>query len=522
MGKRAGQWYLWCFVVMGSLLLFGSLATFAGAADPGLPLSGLDQSNVGMLGAWHAMAPSGETPNTQWTFTGYVRDSAGSAPADVSALRIMLLGGTADGPRDFLWGTTVGSDGVFVAGTDVLYSHYYLRILTTGSPYSAISAHSGSGGEALDADLIRYVDVGPGQYGDNLFVVGSGQPVVTRTPTDTPTATPSPLPSHTPTPTRTRTQMPTRTRTATLTPTATPTDTPTIHSDTYGHADRHTDFHSDTYGHADLHAETDGYCDAHTEIDRHADANPDTDADCDANPHTDVDCDANRDTPTPTATPTHTPTPTLTPTDTSTPTATPTPTSTDTPSPTHTTDAANTDPDIAPRRSANLDLDARAIVHVDTGAAQRDAHYPGSDGDFHAARTDRDLHAGIGAYCHIDGPRLRHGRADRDALAIADGRAALTPTPTTTPTATPTATPTLVPTASPTLPPSAHVVVALEARHEPIAAGQAARSDPGGAQRRDVVLAVGDVGGYLARGLDDHRCQRQQGTGRGFDPGRCG
>ncbi|MEI8084195.1 MAG: hypothetical protein WCI74_20330, partial [Actinomycetes bacterium] len=214
MSKCAGRRYLLWFVVIGCLLLFGSssLATFAVAAGQG-PLPPAVLGDSADSASWQVRAPGSEALNTQWTFTGYVRDSEGAAPADVSALRIMLLGGTADGPRDFLWGTTVGSDGVFVAGTDVLFSHYYLRILTTGSPYSAISARPGSGGEALDADLIRYENVGPGQYGDNLFVVGSGEPVATRTSTVTPTATPAPLPSNTPTSTRTRTPMPTRTRT---------------------------------------------------------------------------------------------------------------------------------------------------------------------------------------------------------------------------------------------------------------------------------------------------------------------
>ena len=132
-------------------------------------------------------------PNARLTFTGVVQDTAGSVPAGVDKIRIVLRGGDASGPKTLLWGTFARADGSFFLVTDQVYDAYYLEALTWGAPFVVVGVQPGPGAAALSSSSIRYSRIPPGTYEGTVFTLA------TVAPSPTPTIPPSATPAATPT-----------------------------------------------------------------------------------------------------------------------------------------------------------------------------------------------------------------------------------------------------------------------------------------------------------------------------------
>jgi len=173
---------------------------------------------------------------TAWTFSGNVYcGQPGDYSTPMSGVTVAIYGANSTG-RMGTWirETTTNRSGAFsLTVWDDDGSYEYYNIIETDLPgYVSTGAFSGSGGEVVSANWIRFHTPSPGTYAENFFWD-------VPTPTSTPTVTPPTLtntptaPTHTPTPIGpdigpTRTSTPTYTVVPlTRTPTSTPTNTPT-------------------------------------------------------------------------------------------------------------------------------------------------------------------------------------------------------------------------------------------------------------------------------------------------------
>ncbi len=441
MGRRALSRQRLTAIIGVSLLLLAlqwlaAMVVFGAApANPGIDLAELD------------LVPDADT----WTFAGTVQDQDGLTPENPQAFAIRLMGGTAAGPQEFLWGTAVRSDGTFRLSTELSYSHFYLGLILTGAEYEAVQVRPGPGGAALGPAGILFGFLEPGTYGDNVFVVSRSPlpptltptPHATHTPTRMPTHTPSPVPTHTATPTQTSTSAPTLTATATETPVPTNTSTATA-----------------------TPQPTSSPTATRTRVPTHTPSMTPRPTSTPTVTSTAV----------PTATPTLLPSPTATSTDapTATPTTTPTPTATVTLMPTPTaTPTARPPTSIPPTVTQPTEQPTWTPLPPTATATRMSSATP-------TLRSSTPTTTATANLATLVPPtRTRTATPSGGAMDVPTvtpwwpTRVPSTSTPTSTPSRAPTAT--LLPSPSPTAWPQARILVALEDRPQPVIAGKVAQ-----------------------------------------------
>lgn len=149
---------------------------------------------------------------TSWTFSGNVyRGQPGDYSTPLAGVTVAIYGANSTrGWGTWIRETTTNRSGAFsltVWDDDGAYEYYNI-VETDPQGYVSTGARSGSGGEVVSANWIRFHTPAPGGYAENFFWD-------VPSPTATPTATFTVVrPTHTPS------------ATATQTPTATPTATP--------------------------------------------------------------------------------------------------------------------------------------------------------------------------------------------------------------------------------------------------------------------------------------------------------
>ena len=155
--------------------------------------------------------PSALTP--VWTFSGGVyQGQPGDYTTPLAGVTVAIYGANSTlGWGTWIRETTTNRSGAFslsVSGYDGDYAYYNI-VETDPLGHTSTGALSGSGGEVVTANWIRFSNPSSGGYAENFFW---DVPVPTATPTPTftvvrPTRTPSPTPTHTraaaPTPTAT-------------------------------------------------------------------------------------------------------------------------------------------------------------------------------------------------------------------------------------------------------------------------------------------------------------------------------
>ena len=152
-----------------------------------------------------------------WTFSGGVyRGQPGDYRTPLAGVTVAIYGANSTrGWGTWIRETTTNRSGAFslsVSGYDGDYAYYNI-VETDPSGYVSTGAFSGSGGEVVSANWIRFHNPSPGGYAENFFWD-------VPSPTATPTAT-TYRPTHTPSATATPTPTATGTRTPSATPTAT-------------------------------------------------------------------------------------------------------------------------------------------------------------------------------------------------------------------------------------------------------------------------------------------------------------